>query len=107
MYTTLDFLVRLNARRFIAGASPELKFRTTDDADTAHVVASYRQLTSRDITFLPTSFKSPHSLRPMLARDTAYFESYATDFSLLPVFRPVLSKGATKAKIVFGKLSLS
>ena len=38
MYTTLDFLVRLNARRFIVGASPELKFRTADEADTAHVV---------------------------------------------------------------------
>ena len=71
MYTTLDFLVRLNARRFIVGASPELKFRTTNEADTAHVVASYRQLANRDISFLPTSFKSPHSLRPMRARDTA------------------------------------
>ena len=48
MYTTLDFLVRLNAQRFIVGASPELKFRTIDKADTAHMVASYRQLTSRD-----------------------------------------------------------
>ena len=37
MYTTLDFLVRLNARRFIVEASPELKFRTTDEADTAYV----------------------------------------------------------------------
>ena len=39
MYTTLDFLVRLNSWRFIVGASPELKFRTTDEADTAHVVS--------------------------------------------------------------------
>ena len=39
MYTTLDFLVVLNARRFIVGASMELKFRTTDKADTAHVVS--------------------------------------------------------------------
>ena len=39
MYTTLDFLVVLIARRFILGASPELKFRTTDEADTAHVVS--------------------------------------------------------------------
>ena len=52
--------------------------------------------TSRDISFLPTSFKSPHSLRLMRARDTAYFESYAT-----VVFRPVLSKRASKAKIVW------
>ena len=37
----------------------------------------------------------------MRARDTAYFESYATDVLLLPVFRPVLSKGASKAKIVW------
>ena len=98
MYTTLDFFIRLNFRRFIVGASPELKCRTTNEADTAHVVASYRQLASRDIFFLPTSFKSPHSLRPMRPRDTTYFESYATDFSSLPVFRLVLSKGASKAK---------
>ena len=39
MYTTLDFLVVLNARRFIVGASPGLKFRTTDEADTAHLVS--------------------------------------------------------------------
>ena len=79
MYKTLDFFVRLNAWRFIVGASQELNFRTTDEAATAHVVASYRQLASRDISFLPTSFKSPHFLRPMRSRDTAYFESYVTD----------------------------
>ena len=38
MYITLDFLVVLNARRFSVGASPELKFRTTDEAHTALVV---------------------------------------------------------------------
>ena len=41
MYTTLDFLVVLNARRFIVKASPEVKFRTTDEANTAHVVSEY------------------------------------------------------------------
>ena len=61
MYTTLDFLVRLNARRIIVRASLELKFRTANEADTAHVVASYRQLASRDISFFPTLFKSPQS----------------------------------------------
>ena len=101
MYSTLDFLVRLNARRFTVGASPELKFRTTDEAYTAHVVANYRQLASRDISFLPISFKSPHSLRPMRARDTAYFESYGTDVFITPRLPPVLSKGASKAKIVW------
>ena len=103
MYTTLDFREVLNARRFIVGASPELKFRTTDEADIAHVV---RELpTARKswytyyISFLLTSFKSPHSLRPMRARDTAYSHMPQT-FSSLPVFCPVLSKGASKAKIV-------
>ena len=38
MYTTLDFLVVLNAWRFIVGASPEL-LRITDEADIAHVVS--------------------------------------------------------------------
>ena len=93
MYTTPNFLVRLNARRFIVGASPELKFRTTDEADTAHVVASYRQLTSRDISFLPTLFKSPHFLRPMQVRDTAYFISYATDVFITPCLPPYSVKG--------------
>ena len=93
MYTTLDFLVWLNARLFIVGASPELKFRTTDEADTAHVVASYRQLASRDISLLPTSIKSPHSLRPMRARDPAYFESYATDVSITPCLPPCFIEG--------------
>ena len=37
---------------------------------------------SRDISFIPTSFKSPQSLRPIRARDTAYFKSYATDVSV-------------------------
>ena len=98
MYTTLDFLVRLNARGCIVGASPELKFRTTDEADTAHVVASYRQLASRDISFLSTSFKSPHSLRPMRARDTAYFESYATDVFITPCLPPCFVEGGLQAK---------
>ena len=39
MYTTLDFLVVFNARCFVVGASPEQKFRTTDEADTAHVLS--------------------------------------------------------------------
>ena len=92
MYTALDFLVRLNARRFIVGASPELKFRTTGESDTAHVVASYRQLASRDISFLPTSSKLPHFLRPMRAR-TAYFESYATEVFITPCLPPCFVEG--------------
>ena len=98
MYRTLDVLVRLNARRFIVGASPELTFRTTDKVDTAYVVASYRQLASRDISFLPTSFKSPHSLRPMRARDTAYVESYATDVFITPCLPPCFVEGCQQGK---------
>ena len=48
MYTTLDFLVLFNGRRFIVAPSPELKLHTTDNVDTAHEVASYRQFASRD-----------------------------------------------------------
>ena len=40
MHTTLNFLVVLNARRLIVGASPEL-LRTTDKADTANVVSEW------------------------------------------------------------------
>ena len=98
MYTTLEFLVGLNDRRFIVGASPELKFRTTDQVDTAHVVASYRQLASRDISFLPTSFKSLHSLRSMRARDTAYFKSYTTDVFITPCLPPCFVEGCYQGK---------
>ena len=147
MYTTLDFLVQLNVRRFIVGASPELKCRTTNEADTAHVVASYRQLASRDISFLPTSFKSrvtafePTELLAERVQNisiyTVYIDMFCTrsaksavgskavtlnrhnscvqyeratlpilnhmpqTFQLLSVYRPVLSKGASKAKIVW------
>ena len=100
MYTTLDFLVLFNGRRFIVAASPALKLHTTDEADTAHMVSSYGQLASCDTSFIPTSFKSPKSLRSIRTRDTAYLKSYATDVLITP-FRPVLSKGASKAKIVW------
>ena len=65
-----------NGRRFIVVyRGPELKLHTTDEADTAHMVASYRQLASRDTFFIPTSFKSSQSLRPIRARDTAYLKA--------------------------------
>ena len=38
MYNARLFVV-LSAWRYIVGASPELKFRTTDEANTAHVVS--------------------------------------------------------------------
>ena len=87
MYTTLDVLVRLNARRCIVGASPEVKFRTTDEADTAQISQAVI------ISFVPTSFKSLHFLRPMRARDTAYFESYATDVFITPCPSPCSVEG--------------
>ena len=98
MYTMLVFRFRLSARRFIVGASPDLKFRTTDEADSAHVVTSYWQLASRDLSFLPTSLKSPHSLRPMRARDTAYFEPYATDVFITPCLPPCFVEGCEQGK---------
>ena len=93
MYTTLVFLVLFNGRRFIAATSPELKLHTTDETDTAHVVASYRQLASRDTSFIPTSFKSPQSLRPIRARDTAYLKSYATDVLITSCLSPCFVEG--------------
>ena len=57
----------LSARRFIVGSTPELKFRTNDEADTAHVVNG-----------LPPARKPWYS-----ARHSAYFASmpsaYAAD----------------------------
>ena len=92
-----------NGRRFIVAASPELKLHTTDEADTAHMVSSYRQLASRDTYFIPTSFKSPQSLRPIRARDTAYLKSYATDVLITPCLSPCFVEGSngSKAKIVW------
>ena len=93
MYTMLDFLVLFNGRHFIVAASPELKLHTTDEADTAHVVASYRQLGSRDTSFIPTSLESPQSLRPIRARNTAYLKSYATDVLITPCVSPYFVDG--------------
>ena len=98
MYTTLDFLVLFNSRRFIVAASPELKLHTTDAADTAHVATSYRQLASRDTSFIPTSFKSPQSLRPIRARDTAYLKSYARDVLITPCLSPCFVEGCYRGK---------
>ena len=97
--TTFDFLVVFNGRRFIVSARGT-KISYDRWSDIAHVVSELP--TARKpwyISFLPTSFKSLNSLRSVRARDTAYFESYTAD--VFPVFRPVLSKGASKAKIVW------
>ena len=93
MYITLDFLVLFKGRRFIVAASPELKLLTTDEADTAHMAASYWELASRDTCFIPTSFKTPQSLRPTRARDTAYLKSYATDVLITLRLSPCFVEG--------------
>ena len=63
----------------------------------------HRQLASRDTSFIPTSFKSPQSLRPIRARDTAYLKSYATDVLITPCLSPCFVEGSngSKAKIVW------
>ena len=97
--TTFDSLVVFNGRRFMVRARGT-KISYDPWSDIAHVVSELP--TARKpwyISFLPTSFKSRHSLRPVRTRDTAYFELYITD--VFPVFRPVLSKGANKGKIVW------
>ena len=93
MYTTLDFLVLFNGRHFIVAASSELKLHITDEADTAHMVARYRQLASPDTSFIPTSFEAPQFLRPIRARDTAYLKSYATDVLITPGLSPCFVEG--------------
>ena len=92
MYTILDFLVRLNARRFIVGASSELEFRTTDEADTAHVVASYRR--SQAVIYPFSRLRSNRRIPCVQCkRDTAYFESYATDVFITPCLPPCFVEG--------------
>ena len=97
MYTTLDFLVRLNARRFIVAASPKLKFRSTDETDTAHVVASYRH--SQAVIY---PFSRLHSNRCIpcvqCKRDTAHFESYAADVFITSCLPPCFVEGCEQGK---------
>ena len=96
----------LCARRFIVGASPELKFRTTDEADTAHEVSGL--LTGRKpwyifspdlvqiATFLACNASTQQCLfwidAECICRRRFH---YSVSFVLF------LSKGASKAKIVW------
>ena len=50
------------------------------------------------ISFVPTSFKSLQYLRPMRARNTAYFESYATDVFITPCLSPCSVEGCEQGK---------
>ena len=67
-------------------------FRTTDEVDTVHVVSEL-QLASRDYIFSPDFVQIANDLRPMRARDTAYFESYATDVFITPCLPPCFVEG--------------
>ena len=60
----------------------------------------YRQLASCDISFLPTSFKSTDSLRPMRARDTAYFESYTTNVLITSCFVEGCQQGKNSVALI-------
>ena len=80
-------------------------FRTTDEADTAHVVSELP--TARKPSFLPTSFKSPHYLRPMRARDTAYFESYATDVFITPCLSPCSIEGQSEHSVALINVAIN
>ena len=76
------------SRRFILGASPELKFRITDEADTAYVVSGLP--TARKpwyIFFSPFFFLCKRARSPILNQCRLHM---LQTFSLLPIFRPVL-----------------
>ena len=111
MYNAQLFVV-LSARRFIVEASPELKFHTTDGADTALVVsglAAARKLWyifSPDFvqiaTFLACSASARHCLfwinaECICRRRFHYFLSFVL----------FLSKGASKAKIALINLAIN
>ena len=78
----------LSAPPLHRGGKPELKFfsyhRWSRYCSCGKRVTDSSQAVI--ISFVPTSFKSSHYLRPMRARDTAYFESYATDVFITPSF---------------------
>ena len=92
----------LSTRRLIMGASLVLKVRTTDEADTAHVVSRLPTTRKPWYIFSPDFFKSLDSLYAMQARDTSYFESmpstYAADVFITPCLSPFLSKDARQGK---------
>ena len=85
----------LSAPPLYRGGKPELNFFSY------HWWSRYRSCGKRVtdssqaviISFVPTSLKSPHYLRPMRARDTAYFESYATDVFITPWLSPCSIEG--------------
>ena len=64
-------------------------------SDTAHVVSELPTARSRDISLHLTSFKSPHSLRPMRARDILYHMPQT--FSLLRL-SPCFVEGCQQGK---------
>ena len=84
--TTFDFFVALSAPPLHRGGKPELQNFSY------HRWSRYRSCGKRVtdssqaviISFLPTSFKSPHYLRPM----RAYFALYATDVFITPCLSP-------------------
>ena len=84
--TTFDFIMALSAPPLHRGSEPELKFFSYHRWSRYHSYGKRVTDSSQAviISFVPTSFKSPHYLRPMRARDTAYFESYATDVFITP-----------------------
>ena len=72
-------------------------FRTTDEADTAHVVSELPHFSpdvNRRSNHHITCVQCERATLPIL-------NHMSQTFSLLSVFRPVLSKGASKAKIVW------
>ena len=94
------FFVVRSARLLHRGGKPELKFCSY------HRWRRYRSCGKRvtdrsqavSLSFVPTSFKSPHYLRPMRARDTAYFESYATDVFITSFLSPCSVEGCQQGE---------
>ena len=97
MYTTLEFLVVLNARRFIVGASPELKFRTIDEAD-----AAGKRVTdsSQAVIYLFSRLRSTrHVPRVQSQRATLPILNHiATDVFITPCLSPFFFKGCKQGK---------
>ena len=76
-------------------------FRTTDEADTAHVVSELPTARKPWLYLLFRLHSNRHITCVQCERATLSILNHMPQtFSLLPVFRPVLSKGASKAKIV-------
>ena len=91
------------------GGNPELKFFSYHhEADTAHVVSELPTARKPRLYLLSRLRSNRHITCVQCKRATLPILNHMSQtFSLLPVFRPVLSKGASKVKIAWHLVAIN